>query len=122
MTIDTTTARQLLEQIKNELEFEVIAHPEETIVRGNAMASGDDAFDAQFEAHILADMQWNQWAWCTIEVRGLWNSIEVSEFLGCCCYGCKKDFLADGYFTDMFNRVVEQIAETVERVVVAVDR
>ena len=102
----------------DEISWQVIAEQDDTPVRGNALASGDDAEDKRVEDEILARLDDGDiWAWCSVEVRGTWNGIEASEYLGCCCYRDEDDFRQPGeYFDDMRNTVrdeIQKIAETV---------
>lgn len=73
--------------------FEVLAFaiPSETPVRGNAMASDDDAFDREVEDRILAALNGGDWrAWFDVVVVARFDYgpgfIEASEYLGACSY------------------------------------
>lgn len=89
------------------IEFKIRLHAEYVPVRGNAMASGDDAFDKEVEDEIIARANdGDPWAWCTIEVVGVVKTpdggeISSSEYLGCCSYLSQKAFMEDPYYTDM---------------------
>jgi hypothetical protein len=50
--------------------FTIHAEVDETPVRGNALASGDDAADREYEDEILARLRDDDvWAWACVEVR-----------------------------------------------------
>lgn len=86
----------------NEVEIEVICHPEYTEVRGNVMDSGDDEADRAAEDEILERLEWNEWVWCTVEVRATFDGISESDYLGCCSYESERDFRENsGYYQDM---------------------
>lgn len=92
----------------DEVEFSLIAHPEEIPVRGNAAASGDDDCDKEIEDGIIQQIEnGNVWAWACVEVKATWKGLEESEYLGCCSYKDEDEFKADGYYQDMRERVYD---------------
>lgn len=93
------------------VEFEVIAHEEEMQVRGNALASGDDAVDKRCEDRILARLESGDiWAWCTVEVKATWQGIEASDYLGGCSYDDETDFChPKGYYPQMMQSALEEL-------------
>jgi hypothetical protein len=98
-----------------DISFEAIAHEETTPIEGNAMASGDDASDKRTEKMIYRQLEnGNEWAWCTIEVKGTYKGLEASDYLGCCSYKSEKDFKKDGYYKDMQQTVFEDIQKQLE--------
>ena len=104
------------------LTIEIQCLPEEVPVRGNAMASGDPAFDREVEQSIIDDLEWNPWAWCTICVIVRWRGFEGRDYLGACSYGSKQDFIdAGGYYPCMVDEALgwmnEQIQITVDALI-----
>lgn len=86
----------------SDVQFEIICHPEHVQVKGNAVASGDDDFDKKVENKIIRQLEnGNTWAWCTVEVKATYKSLEASDFLGCCSYKHEKDFMSGGYYEQM---------------------
>lgn len=84
-----------------EVTFTVECLEEEIPVRGNAMASGDDAADREQEEWVFRELDaGNQWAWCTVKVTARWNGIEGVDYLGCCSYRSEADFRAPGGYLD----------------------
>ena len=74
--------------VASQVTVEIIPEREIHAVRGNALASGDDALDKQVEDEIIdADNQGNEWAWCTVEVRVRFivdgKERTGSDYLGC---------------------------------------
>ena len=73
--------------LKDKIEFNIEILPEDYIeVRGNAMASGDDAFDKECEDKILKRLeQGDIYAWCIITVKATIDGInlEGTDHLGC---------------------------------------
>lgn len=99
----------------SDVEFEVICHPETLDVRGNAMASGDDAVDKETEDEILAQLEsGNEWAWCCVEVVARWEGFEGRDTLGGCSYKSQADFEACSYFTDMQSVALEDLKRQIK--------
>ena len=62
-------------------------------VRGNALASGDDAYDKKVEDEILERLDnGDVWAWAVVEVRAGYGDLSASDYLGACSYESEKDF------------------------------
>lgn len=95
-------------------EIKVIVRPEWIEVRGNAMASGDDAFDKKVEDEIIERFNGGDiWAWCTVEVQAEFKGITASDHLGGCSYNDEKDFMAGGYYEDMVKTAVGELADKI---------
>lgn len=103
-----------------DVDFELTVHAEDTPVRGNALASGDDAVDKECEDGILARLdRGDEWAWCTVKVTARWNGYTAHDYLGCCSYEDEREFRAGEYFADMcetaldgLNAQIKTAAET----------
>lgn len=86
----------------NEVTFTISVEQDDIPVRGNAMASGDDAADRACEDEILRRLdQGDVWAWGFVRVTAKWDVFEASETLGGCCYANEQDFRDGGYFEDL---------------------
>ncbi len=71
----------------SEVTFEVTIEQDDIQVRGNAMASGDDALDKQVEDQILSELDaGNIEAWCCITVKATWEGITGVDYLGACSH------------------------------------
>lgn len=92
--------------MKPEIKYAVRLEPEDTPVRGNAMASGDPNVDRDTEAWTLSELdRGNLGAWCvaivtaTLEIDG--RTFKGEAALGCCSYAseeeCIRDMLSDEY-------------------------
>jgi hypothetical protein len=94
-----------------DLKYEVIACEDNlTPVRGNAMVSGDEAYDKRVEESILRRLRkGNYWAWASVEVRATWKGVTASDYLGGCCYKNEADFKKCGYYDDMCKTVYNEI-------------
>jgi hypothetical protein len=92
--------------------IEIYTQPEEIPVRGNALASGDDAEDRAIEDSILSRLEaGDEWAWCMVTVRVTLPCGRFAEdHLGCCSYDDERDFRAGGYFEDMVSNCMEALA------------
>ncbi len=88
--------------------IELIVHPEDIPVRGNAVASGDDAIDKRVEDEIIARIDdGDPWAWCCVEVRASHDEISSSDYLGGCSYRDEAYFRTGGYYEDMVKQAVD---------------
>ena len=109
----------LRDLIAAESEITLTVEPEDTPIKGNAMASGDDAADKRAEDSIreqLADG--NEWAWCAVIVRGTWRGLSASDSLGCCSYLSEADFRQPngGYYDDMVSGVIDELTAKAESI------
>lgn len=96
---------------KEMCEIRISHEPEPTVIRGNAMASGDPKVDKETEDWIESQLKaGNEWAWCSVCVRVSWKSFEGTDYLGCCSYESQEDFIKPGgYYTDMVDRALEEL-------------
>lgn len=97
--------------------FELIATPDYEPVRGNAVASGDEALDRKIEDTILERLDGGDvWAWALVEVRCNWESFEGSDYMGGCSYEDEEDFreFSGGYFEDMKERAYSDMIAKIE--------
>lgn len=105
----------------NNCNVSVDCMPEHTRIRGNAIASGDDAYDKKVERKIQRKLDnGNEWAWCTIRVTVTPKPLAVcdlsaTDYLGCCSYESKADFIRNsGYYEDMVNTCIAELQETID--------
>lgn len=101
---------RLLNRIHTRSTVDIEAIPEDMPVRGNAIVSGDDAYDKEVEDKILADLEWNQWVWCVVKVTVSYADISESEYLGGCSYKDESEFKEGGYYDDMVASCEERLA------------
>lgn len=101
-----------------EIDFSLIVEQDFIGVRGNAIASGDEQFDKQYEDGILDRLDsGDEWAWAMVEIRGTWNGISASDYLGGCTYDDEQDFIENsGYYDDMREAVRAEIQKQVEAI------
>jgi hypothetical protein len=96
--------------------FHITSESEDTPVRGNAMASGDDEQDREAEDRIIADMESNEWAWCSVKVTAVWQGFRGSAYLGCCSYKDREDFEKGGYLPQMQEEALETLNTDIARI------
>jgi hypothetical protein len=103
----------------DDVEWSVTPQEEWASVRGNAMASGDDAHDQECEDEVLRKLgSGNQWAWCVVKVTGQFRGLEESDYLGCCSYESKEDFTQNsGYYCDMQSDILQRLQANVDGIV-----
>lgn len=105
----------------SDVTFRVICEPEDIPVRGNAMASGDDAADRECEDEIIRRLERGDiWAWCSVTVRAEYRGFLGTDHLGACSYASEKDFREPGgYFDDMcreaFDQLIANMKDAAER-------
>lgn len=101
---------KLRELREDEVVFEIQVQPEEMPVRGNAMASGDPAFDKEVEDKIIKDVaDGDEWAWCSVTVKAKWAIFEGTDTLGCCSYVDEESFKTGGYYEDMKSNALAEL-------------
>lgn len=84
-------------------------------VRGNALASGDDAVDRECEDEILERLsRGDVWAWCTVVIECTCDKCGATgrDSLGCCSYADEKDFSQSGYYADMCDAALAEMRES----------
>ncbi len=105
---------------KRDVEFVLTAEFDDLPVRGNAMASGDDALDKKVEDEIIARLERGDvWAWAAVTVEARWQGFVGRDHLGACCYRDERDFKhSEGYYPDMcsvalddLNRKIQETAD-----------
>jgi hypothetical protein len=85
-------------------------------VKGNVLASGNDAEDEKVIKRIA---QGDVWAWCMVTITASLDELdfEGNSYLGCCSYKNQKDFLAPGgYYEDMKGEAIEELKGQIELV------
>lgn len=102
----------LISYLKKNAEIRLEAEYDDMPVRGNAMASDDDAFDKKVEDRIIARLDnGDVWAWAVVTVTAIYRGYEGSDTLGACCYASEKSFRRDSYFTDMKANAIASLAD-----------
>ena len=100
---------------KSEVTYRIVAVQEEQPVRGNAMASGDDAVDKEVEDEILARLDRYD-VWATVCVIAECEGFEGRAYLGCCSYADEADFKAEGgYYPQMKEEALDDLKATLKR-------
>lgn len=91
--------------------------PEDIDIRGNVLASGDDAEDNRAEEEVLRQLNnGNEWAWCCIKVTATYGDFEGTDFLGGCSYASREAFIqANDYYADMVERAFDELVSQIER-------
>lgn len=104
----------LKKKIKEEAKVQVLCEPEDMPIKGNVIASGDDAYDQECENRILAQLEaGNEWAWCCTHVLMTWKGLTAHDYLGGCSYSSQEDFEKDGYYADMVDTCLDSLVQIV---------
>ena len=94
--------------------IELRADWEDCLVKGNAMASGDEEYDAQVEQAIIDRLEdGDVWAWASVSVRASFGGLEGEpDYLGCCSYESFQEFVTpDGYLPQMVGEALESLQQ-----------
>jgi hypothetical protein len=102
---------------KEDCNISIQVELDDTPIRGNAMASGDDSYDKEIEDTIINKVNdGNVWAWASVIVIAEWNGFKGRDHLGCCSYKNEDEFKSDGYYRDMVNSAVDDLNNTLSEV------
>ena len=101
-------------KIENEVEYSIHLHPEYDSPEGH-FDTGDDEEDERICKQIREDAEWNEWAWCTVEVRATWHGVFGNVFLGACSYTNEADFKRGGYYDDMQKQALDDLCAKLEK-------
>jgi hypothetical protein len=108
----------------DEVRFFISVQQDEIPVRGNALASGDDAADRAAEDAILARLDSGDvWAWAHVTVTAVWTSgpapshrFAERSTLGGCSYRDEAEFCGPGgYFDDMKTDALDNLNKAIAR-------
>lgn len=111
MSIDRKKLRARLEALAY---FDLSVSQDDQDVRGNALASGDDAEDKRVEDAIIERLDnGDVWAWAHVIVSASFNDFVGSDSLGCCSYEDADDFKGDGYYADMKDAALDELTASV---------
>jgi hypothetical protein len=96
---------------REEVEIDLIVHPEDFPVKGNLIDSGDPEFDRELENQIIDRLDnGDVWAWCVVELRVTWEGFKGTDFLGGCSYDSERDFIENSmYYEDMIDVALEDL-------------
>lgn len=96
----------------------ITVEPEDLEVRGNALASGDDAADKACEDEILSRLDAGDvWAWARVTVRAEYEGFTGEAHLGGCSYADEDDFKRGGYYDDMVREATDDLRAELKRAV-----
>lgn len=110
-----------IEALLSRAVIDVIAEYDDTPVRGNVMASGDDDFDRQCEDEVIDRLdRGDVWAWARVEVCATLDvgdmvTLTSSAYLGGCTFGDEEDFRSAVCFEDMKHEVLEGLRSQLEQ-------
>lgn len=95
--------------------IEWIYRPCDIPIRGNVIASGDDAFDKECEDEILTRIEaGDEWAWFSAECCASYGNHSANDYVGGCSYADEAEWLSDGYAQEMIGEAIEQLARSLE--------
>jgi len=101
------------------ININLTAEVDDTPVRGNAMASGDDAFDKKVEDKILRALRdGDVWAWALVTVTATDDATgeEFKTCLGAVSYPSERAFRASETYADMKAEAVDGLEEILDEI------
>ena len=100
----------------NPIQYRIEIEQDHIPVRGNAIASGDDATDKKIEDEIIERLDnGDTWAWCSVCVVAEAGGVEGRAYLGACSYKDEADFRAGGYYEQMQAEAKDDLLEQLRR-------
>ena len=93
-----------------EITFSIKVHPEDTHPRDHFAYDTEEENESMVN-EILAKLEWNEWAWCLVQVVAEYGSLSATTFLGGCSYDSEKAFREDAYFSDMCEELKAELQE-----------
>jgi len=100
-----------------DIKWRVECLPEYIPISGNAISTGNTEKDIKYERELYQKSKTNPWAWCTIKVTGEFKGLSCDDYLGCCSYNSRKDFLECPYYADIQNGILVDIMSQVQDIV-----
>lgn len=89
----------------DDVVWTVTAEYEDESIEGSFEECGEDT--VKLIRTALEDG--NEWAWCCVKVVGKFMSFEATDYLGCCSYTSKEEFMSDAYLEDMQNSALAEL-------------
>lgn len=106
---------QRFERLLKLATIELTAEADDTPVRGNASASGDDAADLQVEDAIFDRLRdGDVWAWACVTVKASYRGYEGTSVVGGCTYEGDKEFKEGQDFVSMKYEACRGLADALE--------
>lgn len=102
-------------ELESKYDIEIEAEPDDTRIRGNAIATGDADEDRKVEDELIARLDGGDvWAWASVTVRVRYAGRMEEDYLGGCSYEDENGFKKGGYYYDMVTSCVDRIMARVE--------
>jgi len=103
------------DKIKGLVEYQIRIHPEYDSPEGH-FYSVDNQDDKAICDKIRNDLEFNEFAWCCIEVRCYYkNELFGNDYVGGCSYESQKDFMENGYYEDMKDQALDALCAKLEK-------
>lgn len=88
------------------------------LTREEADTSYKDAgFDEEALAWVKAQLAaGNDWAWCDVKVTARIFGLEAETWIGQCSYESRKAFMDGGYYEQLVDEVIAELAKMLENI------
>ena len=92
----------------DDVEIVLICEPCQESIEGNCSAVNDvqDRKTARWIRRELS--RGNDWAWCAVLVKAVWEGFEGTASVGCCSYRSAESFKAD-YYSEMVDEAMADL-------------
>ncbi len=100
------------------IEYNVELLPEDSAIRGNAMASDDADYDKEVEDELIKRLEsGDEFAWCLVKVTATIEgiSLEGTDYLGCVSVKNSEE-LESLYIKDMQDNAKDDLLEQIKAV------
>lgn len=104
---------------RSKVSYQIHIEVDDIEVRGNAVSSGDEAYDRRVEDEILQRLEdGDTWAWAAITVTAHLEGLEVhgADHLGACSYASEEQFRECPYFADMCEAALDDLEQRIEAI------
>jgi hypothetical protein len=90
-----------------DVTIKVSTEKEYTSVESASKDCGENAED--FIKTVKELKKSSRWGWCTVRVDATYKGFKGSDYLGCCSYRSKEDFIAGGYYEQMVKAALDEL-------------
>lgn len=109
-------------------DFEFNAYAEKEELTPTQSMKGCNTTEVQSFCESVESVKKNasgKWGWCSVKVTGVLiddHSFNGVEYLGCCSYNNKADFVNGDYYNDICKQIVSDVQKQLDRYVLTVNQ
>lgn len=111
-----------LNRIRDKITFSLSMEQDDTPLEGNVSVTDEPEKDAKLERDIAKRLdQGDDWAWCVVTVTAAFGPWSGQDSLHGCSYHDEADFRAGGYFDDMQDEALADLAREINKSATVLD-